>query len=93
MANICYVVIPGAAKGKRIGIVVYGESGYYLTDYDSHDTEAQCKEHVTLVNKSLGVSPRVEEAMLSGSMFGWDCPAAQPAIDHFKAQDLIERSL
>jgi hypothetical protein len=93
MANVCYIVVPGAAKGKRIGIVRYGESGYYLTDYDCYNTEAECKEHVGLINKSLGVSPKIEEAMLYGSMFGWECPAAQPAIDHFRAQDLVERSL
>ncbi len=86
MPNVCYVVIPGAAQGKRIGIVRLNESGYYLTDYDYYDTEEQCKEHVELLNKSLGVSPKVAQSMLEGSMFGWDCPCAQPAIDHFNAE-------
>jgi hypothetical protein len=93
MANVCYVVIPGAAKGKRIGIVNYGESGYYLTDYDHHETEAECQEHCDLNNKPLGISPKVAESMLEGSMFGWDCPAAQVAVDHFKAQRCVERSM
>jgi hypothetical protein len=94
MANSCYVVIHGAAKGKRIGIVVYRQSGYYHTDYDVLDeTEADCEEHVKRLNKSLGVSPQLQEAMFSGSMFGWNCPAASPAVDHFNAQRCVERSL
>jgi hypothetical protein len=33
--EFCYVVVPGAAPGKRIGIVKRGKKGYYLTNFDS----------------------------------------------------------
>lgn len=79
----CYVVIPGNQKGKRIGIVKFNEIGYYPTNYDHHETVDQCEDHVRLINESLGVSPEIEEAMLSGSMFGWDVPAARPAVERY----------
>ena len=83
MTGYMYVVIPGAAKGKRIGIVKTDENGYYLTNYDHHDTEEGCKEHVRLINEKRGISQDVEDSALFGSMFGWDCPAAQPCLKHF----------
>jgi hypothetical protein len=33
---------------------------------------------VRLFNESLGVTPKQVEAMLAGSMFGWNSPAANP---------------
>jgi hypothetical protein len=37
-------------------------------------------------NRRLHVSPQQREAMLIGSMMGWDCPAARPSCDlHAKA--------
>lgn len=81
--ELCYIVIPGNQKGKRIGIVKFNETGYYPTDYDHHEGEEKCREHVRLINESLGVSPEIEEAMLSGSMFGWDVPAARPAVERY----------
>jgi hypothetical protein len=84
--NACYVVVPGQPKGERIGIVKLNESGYYLTDYDTHDTEEQCKEHVRYINDQRGISKEIEQSMLEGSMFGWKCPAARPALDYFAEQ-------
>lgn len=32
-----------------------------------------------LLNKVRGVTPQQAAAMLTGSLFGWDCPLADPA--------------
>lgn len=79
MDVLAYVVILGNAKGKRIGIVKFGESGYYPTDYDSSDLIEDCRIHVRYLNERLGVPEDVAESMLMGSMFGWNCPAAERA--------------
>jgi hypothetical protein len=84
--NICYVTIPGNPKGKRIGIVSLGESGYYAVDFDHHDTVEAAHEHVSLLNDRLGISKEIEQSMRDGSMFGWQVPAAQKAIQFFAAQ-------
>jgi hypothetical protein len=77
--ELCYVLIRGAKPGKRIGIIKRGESGYYLTDFDSaeasDDVARDCVKHF---NKKLGVSPAHAEAMEIGSMFGWHVPGARP---------------
>ena len=33
---------------------------------------------VEVFNRPLGVTPEQVEAMLAGSLFGWNCPAANP---------------
>lgn len=77
---LCYVVVPGAEPGKRIGIVKRGETGYYLTDYDMPTvSNLAVKEFVAEQNAKLGVEPAEAEAMLYGSCFGWDAPIANAA--------------
>lgn len=40
-------------------------------------------------NARLGVTPAQREAMLAGSMFGWDTPAANP--DMYDAEGMFSR--
>jgi len=85
MANAVYIVVPGAAQGGRIGLVKYGEKGYYQTDFDNAPVALEIVESVVKqFNENLGVPEEVVEAMHSGSMFGWHVPAAQAAHDYFK---------
>ncbi len=58
--------------------VVAGESGYYRTPYDSDATQAQADA----LNKKLGVNRAQAEAMMVGSMFGWEVPGANPDRYH-----------
>lgn len=53
----------------RINLIKYGESGYYPTGYTGDAME---------YNKLIGVEEYVSEAMVCGSMFGWDVPGADP---------------
>ena len=76
---IAYVVIPGNKTGERIGLVKFGESGYYQTFYDNAEDIAHCHIAVRLLNDQIGVTQDIEESMLAGSMFGWSCPAARRA--------------
>lgn len=75
--ELCYVMVPGAAPGKRIGIIKRGERGYYAADADSVTASAEIvREVVDDLNARLGVDKIEARAMLCGSMFGWDVPAA-----------------
>ena len=56
--------------GKPI-IITRGQSGYH-----EMKTNLPPELAVRLFNDSLGVTPKQVEAMLAGSMFGWNCPAA-----------------
>ncbi len=70
----CYAVLP---SGDEIIIVKKGESGYYHTDKYGHD-RAEALVIVNECNESGGVSKAQAAAMLAGSMFGWEVPAADP---------------
>ena len=53
------------------------ESGYYPSDWSTHDKERNA-ELANELNEQLGVTVEQRKAMEAGSMFGWDCPAADP---------------
>ncbi|UGY15203.1 hypothetical protein HAP48_0042880 [Bradyrhizobium septentrionale] len=76
--ELCYVVVPGNEPGNRIGIVKRGEAGYYLTDFDNDEVPMSAvEEAVDELNDRLGVTAEEAMRMKSGSMFGWDTPAAR----------------
>lgn len=70
----CYGVLPGTGS---VIIIKQGETGYYKTDIDMGG-KAQNTALVEEYNQKLGVSKAQAQAMLSGSMFGWHTPAADP---------------
>lgn len=70
----CYGVLPDT--GELI-IIKKGESGYYRTDVATtgkEETHALADEY----NGKLGISKAQAAAMMAGSMFGWQVPAADP---------------
>lgn len=70
----CYAVSPG--EGKLV-IVTKGENGY--TDInDFRNSPEKNRELADGHNAEMGVTKVQEEAMLAGSMFGWNTPAADP---------------
>jgi hypothetical protein len=85
----CYIHVRGQRPGARIGIAKYLDSGYYPCDkdYDLPDAE-QVDMHIDALNAVRGISPKVREGMEAGSMFGWRCPAAIPALKHFGAPEI-----
>ena len=67
---VCAAVHP--TTGEPI-MITRGEPGYrpFASEFDAETA-------VRLFNESLRVTPEQVQAMLAGSMFGWDCPAANP---------------
>ena len=61
--ELCYIYIE---VGAEIGIVKFGEKGYYQTEYTLYDSTNE--ELVKKLNKQLGVSESEAEAMKILSM-------------------------
>lgn len=74
LPEVCFSILP--STGDAI-IIKHGESGYYRCEYSTED-KAFNREFANDRNANLGVSKAQVEAMLAGSMYGWDVPAADP---------------
>ena len=86
---ICYTVLRGNRPGDRIGIVKYGESGYYPVSNQIDNpamTIEECKAIVGELNAKLELPEDVSESMQLASMFGWTVPVAYRAHAYFRAQ-------
>lgn len=75
LPEMCFSVLPG--EGKLI-CIKRGERGFLSSDWDTGDP-IKNRKIAAFNNEKLGVSKAQEEAMRTGSMFGWDCPGADPA--------------
>lgn len=65
------------ATSKEIVILKRGESGFYKSDIASQNQE-ETRKIVDACNAELGVTRVQEEAMKTGSMFGFEVPSADP---------------
>lgn len=74
LPEVCYSILPSTGD---VIIIKHGESGYYRCEYSTED-RAFNREFANDRNAKLGVSKAQVEAMLAGSMYGWDVPAADP---------------
>jgi len=61
----------------KIVVLMRGERGYFLPGIPFIGTPSHSMAAV--LNDGIGVTIAQSEAMFAGSMFGWGCPAANPA--------------
>jgi len=62
------------------GSLIYierGKNGYHTTDWDTGDPQKN-RNIANFYNEKRGITQAQEKAMLNGSLFGWNVPAADP---------------
>ena len=64
------IMVEHPGKDGEVIVVRRGEMGYY-------PYPGKTLDDARAYNERHGATPAVVEAMLTGSMFGWDCPAAR----------------
>lgn len=69
LPRYCYAYLPTTKEEIRID---FAERGYI--PYRRQGNGRAANE----MNRELGITPAQAEAMKAGSMFGWNCPAADP---------------
>ena len=72
---LCLSIEP--SSGDLINIK-RGMKGYFPSDWNQPNEKAHNRETADYANEKIGVTKAQEAAMLHGSMFGWDIPAANP---------------
>ena len=74
LPDLCFSTLP--SDGTLI-CIQRGVNGYSVSNWNSEKPE-QNRRIADYNNRKLGVSVAQEQAMVNGSMFGWDTPAAGP---------------
>lgn len=74
LPEACLTLMP---SDGRLIYIERGQSGYHTSNWDTGDS-IQNRRIADNYNQKNGIAREQEEAMLNGSLFGWDVPAADP---------------
>ena len=86
LPETCLSVLSGS--GELI-VIKRGESGYYHSDWNTSDP-VKNREIADLHNQKRSITHAQEQAMVVGSMAGWDVPGADP--DSYDEKNTFEQS-
>ena len=84
---LCLGIEP--SSGNLINIK-RGVSGYYGSDWNRPGERGHNRRTADIINERWGVTKAQEQAMLAGSIFGWEAPAADPR--HYDENTLSPRA-
>ena len=82
LPETCFATLPG--MGDLI-ILKRGETGYYRSDWETGD-KIKNQEIAALHNRQRGITPAQVEAMMAGSMAGFNVPGANPQVYYDEAR-------
>lgn len=85
LPEMCFSV--QETTGEQI-VITRGKAGYALANEDQNVLPS--REAADAANQVMGVTKAQEAAMVAGSMFGWDTPAADPK--HYNEQGMPVRT-
>ena len=74
LPEFCYANLP---SDNSCILIKQGEKGYYPIKFDA-DMYGASEKEVDAMNQSLEVTKAQKQAMIAGSMFGWNVPASNP---------------
>lgn len=77
LPELCYALDPVC---NRVILIERGGRGYYPVDLDKFPrAKIEPESFIMQYNNEMRVTEEQREAMIFGSMFGWDKPGADPA--------------
>lgn len=82
LPDLCWSTLPDE------GTLIYierGKDGYSLSSWNT-DSPEQNRRIADYNNQKRGITPKQEQAMLTGGMYGWEVPDAEPQEEYHEQE-------